>query len=344
MKEKFIFPVFIAILLLICPVAASLTKISSGSPVFIGESNLDISSALLDCHTIAWWPNGTPTAAPPAKNLTISTIGQDNTQVFHYTISPAFFTGFTGPWYCQDKQPPRVVFEVLEPQLQIRAWDLDMDKDVTGTTEPLSANISYRIDTNLYRALQVRNRPEINPLDSFFKVNLTDPRGRGISNIYSGSSGDANTQIIAFDSIPFISSSPYFWKNAGSWNRESRNANGEKIYPDGTYTFIVTENLNHIQESYAAAGRADLFGKTFASAPVTLVRPTATTSVTTAPQTGSPTVTTTAALTPAVTGPGSPELTATVSVKTTYSPLPQWLVLLGLVIAGVALSRERKTI
>jgi hypothetical protein len=341
MKEKCILPVFIAILLFTCPVAASLTKISSGSPVFIGESNLDISSALLDCHTIAWWPNGTPSAAPPAKNLTIATIGQDNSQVFHYTISPDFFTGSTGPWYCQDKQPPRMVFEVLEPQLQIRAWDLDTNKDVTGTTVPVSSNISYRIDTNLYRALQVRNRPDINPLDSFFRVNLTDPRGRGISNVYSGSAGDANAQIIAFDSIPFISSSPYFWKNAGSWNRESRNANGEKIYPDGTYTFMVTENLNHAQESYAAAGRKDLSGKTFSSAPVTLVRTAITSSVTTTSQTGGPAVTTTTAGTP-VTEAVTPELTTTTTSKTTYSPLPPLVALVGIVIAGVALSRKRE--
>jgi hypothetical protein len=231
-----------------------------------------------------------------------------------------------------------VVFEVLEPQLQIRVWDLDTDKDVTGTTVPIPANITYRVDTNLYRALQVRNRPEINPLDSFFRVTLTKPGGTGISNIYSGSSGDANTLIIPFDAAPYIASSPYFWKNAGSWNRESRNANGEKIYPAGTYTFRITENLNHLQESYAASGRKDLPGITYASASVTFVQAAAT-SVTTAPQAGT---TVTAAATPVVTGTGSPELTATVTSKTTYSPLPVWVALLGLVIAGLVLFRKEQ--
>jgi hypothetical protein len=145
MQGKFILLAFVVILFFSGPVAASLTKISSGSPVFIGESNLDISSGLLDCHTV--------------KNLTIAKTGQDNAQIFHYTISPDFFTGYTGPWYCQDKQPPRVVFEVLEPQLQIRVWDLDSNKDITGTSVPISSNITYRVDTNLYRALQVSNRP-----------------------------------------------------------------------------------------------------------------------------------------------------------------------------------------
>jgi len=341
MQGKFILPAIFAILLFTCPVAASLTKISSGSPVFIGETNLDISSGLLDCHTIAWWPNGTPTAAPPVKNLTIAKIGQDNAQIFHYTISPDFFNGYTGPWYCQDKQPPRVVFEVLEPQIRIRVWDLDSDKDVTGTSVPVSSNISYRVDTNLNRALQVSNRPDINPLDSFFKVNLTDPRGRGISNVYSGSAGDASSQIIAFDSTPFITSSPYFWKNAAAWNRESRNANGEKIYPDGTYTFMITANLNHLQESYPVGAGKDLSGKTFSRAPVTFFRPTSTTSVTSGPLTGSPAVTSPAPATP-VTEPVTPEQTATVTSKTTYSPVPIWVVLLSLVIAILALSGNKR--
>jgi hypothetical protein len=338
MQGKFILLAFVVILFFSGPVAASLTKITSGSPVFIGESNLDISSAVLDCHSIAWWSNGTPTTAPPAKNFTIAKTGPDASQVFHYSINPDFFTGSTGPWYCQDKQPPRVVFEVLEPQLQIQAWDLDANKDVTGTTVPISANITYRIDTNLYRALQVRNRPEINPLDSFFKVNLTKPGGTGISNVYSGSSGDPNTLIIPFDATPYITSSPYFWKNTGSWNRESRNANGEKIYPAGTYTFMVTENLNHLQESYAASGKKDLPGITYASASVTFIQ-VAATSVTTAPQAGT---TITAAATPVVTGPGSPELTATVTSKTTYSPLPVWVIPLGLIIAGLGRFRKER--
>jgi len=338
MHEKFFFLAFTVVLLVSSPVSGSLAKISSTSPVFIGESNLDISSALLDCHTIAWWPNGTPTSSPPAKNLTIASFGQDNLQIFHYTIDPDFFTGYTGPWYCQDKQPPRVVFQVLEPQVRIRAWNLDTNQDVTGTTVTLPANITYRIDTNLYPALQPLNRPDINPLDSFFKVNLTDPRGRGISNIYSGSAGDPTTQIVAFDSVPFISSSPYFWKNAAVWNKESRNAYGEKIYPDGTYTFMVTENLDHLQETYARSTARDLSGITFDRAQVTLVRAQATptsqpssTAVTSAPATASIPVTT----------PAAGETTApVVTQRTTYSPLPSWIVLLAIIMAGLVLLRR----
>ena len=340
MHGKYILLALVAILFFTSPVLGSLTKITSGSPVFIGESNLDISSALLDCHTIAWWANGSDTATPPAKNLTISIAGQDSTQVFHYTISPDVFTGYTGNWYCEDKKPLRVVFEVREPQLEIRAWDLDTGEDVTGKTVPSSSNITYRIDTNLYSALQFRNRPNINPLDSFFKVNLTDPQGKGISNVYSGSYGAASTQIVAFDSSPYISSSPYFWKNANVWNRESRNANGEKIYPDGTYTFMVVQNLNHVQETYAASSIKDVAGKTSASARVTFLHTTGATSL---PTTTPPVMTTLPVeSTPVVTGPVSPEPTTVPGPqKTTYASFPLWIVPIAFVIAGLIMGKKR---
>jgi hypothetical protein len=340
MHGKYILLALVAILFFTSPVLGSLTKISSGSPVFIGESNLDISSALLDCHTIAWWANGSDMTKPPSKNLTIAKVGQDTTQVFHYTINPEVFTGYAGNWYCEDKKPLRVVFEVREPQLEIRAWDLDTDEDVTGKTVPSSSNITYRIDTNMYSALQVRNRPNINPLDSFFKVNLTDPQGKGISNVYSGSYGAASTQIVPFDNSPYISSSPYFWKNANVWNRESRNANGEKIYSDGTYTFMVVQNLNHVQETYAAGSIKDVSGKTSASARVSLTRMATATSL---PTSTLPVMTTLpAAYTPSVTETGSLEpTTAPGPQKTTYASFPPWIALIGFVVAGLILGKKQ---
>ena len=84
------------------------------------------------------------------------------------TSAPGFFHGYPGAWYCVDKKPQKVVFEVLEPQLDFKIWDLDHNQDVSGKTIPVSANITYRVDTNLNQALQPLNRPDINPIRFIF--------------------------------------------------------------------------------------------------------------------------------------------------------------------------------
>ena len=344
MHGKYILIILVLILFFTLPVSGSLTKIALGSPVYIGESDLDISSALLDCHTIDWWANGSDMTKPPAKNISISKPGADSPQVFHYNISPDIFTGYTGNWYCEEKKPLRVVFEVLEPQLTIRAWDLDTNQDATGKTLPMSTNISYRIDTNLNPALQYLERPNVNPLDSFYTVKLTDPLGRGISNVFTGSAGGASTQIVSFDSKPYITASPYFWNNAKIWNHESRNAVGEKLYPDGMYTFTVSQNLNKMQEAFATNGIRNLDGITTASASVSLIRvqSATTSSATTATTSLTTQIPASATLTPVFTGTENVlPVTTPPSPGTTYSPLPAGIALAGLLIAGLVLINKR---
>src|SRR5665647_3443894 len=112
--------------------------------VFIGESDLDIAKALNGCHTISWWQNGTESSAPPQKNITLYEINSVSDIINHYTISPKIFTGYTGTWYCTDKKPPKAVFEVLEPTLDIKVWDFDQNQDISGKSVPVSTKITYR--------------------------------------------------------------------------------------------------------------------------------------------------------------------------------------------------------
>jgi hypothetical protein len=339
MQGKYSILALVVILMCTAPVAGSLSQIAAGAPVYIGESNLDISRALDECHTIAWWKNGTDTSAPPAKNITIVEIATSSDtaseKIFHYNISPEIFANYTGKWYCEDKKPNFVVFEVLEPQLDIRVWDLDHNQDVSGKSVPVSTNITYRIDTNLFSALKPLNRPDINPTDSFYTVLLTDPLGKGIGNIYTGSAGNSKTLILSFDSHPFITASPYYWKSGKDWDRTARNKFAEPLYPLGTYTFTVSQNLNNMMETYQSRNSTDSAGKVMQTATVTFVKvdtPVATPAtgqpvMTTIPVT-SPTVSKTAAATAIPTSLPEPK-------KTTYSPLPEWIALLGVVIAGL---------
>jgi len=231
MQGKYLIIAFCVIILLVAPATANLNKIAAGAPVFIGESDIDISAALNGCHTIGWWQDGVLRSTTPEKNVTIYEINSVSEKIYHYTISPEIYTGYTGMWYCEDKEPRFAVMDLREPEVAIKVWDLDHEQDVTGQAIPLATNVTYRIDTNLYPALKYLYRPNGNPSDSFFTVKLTDPRGKNVPNIYTGSYGKANTVILPFDTNPFVSSSPYFWTSGKSWDRTARNIQGDIVYP-----------------------------------------------------------------------------------------------------------------
>jgi Domain of unknown function (DUF3821) len=332
MQGKYVVLALIIILIGAAPVMGSTTKIAAGSPVFVGESNLDISSALNGCHTIAWWQEGADTSAPPQKNMTIYGINTVSDTIYHYNISRENFAGSTGLWYCIDKKPQEIVFEVREPQIDIKVWDLDHNQDVSGKSVPVSANITYRVDTNLYPALLPLNRPDINPSDSFFSVSLDNPLGRGINVIYTGNAGNPQTRILTFDGRPFITGSPYYWKNGKDWNRTARSSTGETLYPPGTYTFTVQQDLNSIQETYSSGGVLNLTGITTKSASVTFVKEPL--SPGTLSETQIVTVVTTPPLSQTTAITAVPVSTP-VPVKTTYTPLPGWIGVVGILIAGI---------
>jgi hypothetical protein len=342
MQGKYILFALVVILLVCSPVAAITNKIVAGTPVFIGESNLNIASAIGDCHAIAWWPDENDMSGPPAKNLTIKLVNEIILPANRFNISPDVFTGYTGNWYCEDKKPRYVVLTVLEPNLSIRVWDVDNGKDISGQSVPASTNLTYRIDTNLHQAMGYNNRTDLTPADGIFTVRMENPSGKQMNNIYTGNVGATTTKILIFDSNPFIQTPSYIGRNLDSWNRLSRDASGTLLYPAGTYTFTVTQNLNQMQEQYASAGVKDINGKT-----------TSTVSVTILPQdvfTQTPAV-----IVPAENLTTVPETTVQpvqtikktalptempVATKTTYSPLPFWIILLAIGCAGLLAVRR----
>ncbi|MDD5143939.1 DUF3821 domain-containing protein [Methanoregula sp.] len=343
MQIKYIFCALIVIFLVCSPAAASTKKIATGAPVFIGESDLDISSSIRDCKVIAWWPEGADMSGPAAKNITIKLVNEVILPVNHFNISPDLFRGHLGNWYCEDKKPTFVVLNVHEPEISIRVRDLDKDEDITGKAVPVTTNITYRIDTNLYKVLSYTDRTELTPADGFFTVTLTSPSGKDMKNIYTGSVGSPTTQILEFDSTPFMTSPTYYGRNLEAWNRLSRDTTGGYLYPTGTYTFTVVQDLNGMKNSYTSTESRN--GRTTSSASVTFLPPespamqtTAVPSepVTSVPETIIPTSTVTHVIVtvPATTIEEPP-------AKVTYSPLPPWAVVLGLLGAGILLARYR---
>jgi len=333
MQGKYILPVFVLILLVCSPVAASTSKIAAGAPVFIGETNLDITSAIGDCHVIAWWPEGGHTSAPPVINLTVKNLNEAIGLASHFNVSPRVFTGHPGSWYCQDKAPFQQVLFVVDPRFTIRAWDTFNDKDVSGQTVPLTTNVTYRIDTNLYQYAGYYNRTNLNPSDTIFTISMTDPLGRHVTNLYTGSAGVAGITINTFDSTPFITTPVYYGANMNTWNRLSRDVQGTLLYPPGTYYITATQNLGNMQQAYADAGITSLDGIT-----------TGTTSVTFSPPPTLAPVVTTQPVTANITGTVQPQETQTIAAvptsqpvtkKTPYQPLPSWIAVIATGIAGL---------
>ena len=231
----------------------------------------------------------------------------------------------------------------MEPSIQISVWDLDHNQDVSGKSVPFSTNITYRIDTNMVPALKSLNRPDINPTDSFYTVSLTNPKGMGIGNIYTGSYGNKNTLIIPFDNKPFVSASPYYWKSGKDWDHSARNKMAEPLYPLGTYTFTLSQNLNNMKDAYSSLDSTYSEGKLTGTATVTFVyvdAPVVTTVPTQPvtsimPLTTPPTVVVT---TPVTAIPAS----SPVPIKTTYTPLPAWIALSGVVGAGLIFITKKR--
>jgi hypothetical protein len=342
MHGKYILPALVVILLVCSPVAASTNKIAAGAPVFIGESNLDITSAIGDCSVIGWWPAGSNASDPSAVNLTVRTLSDAGVRVNHFNVSPQVFTGHTGPWYCEDKAPFQEVLLVVDPWFTIRAWDLDTNTDISGQSVPVTTNVTYRIDTDLYQYASYYNRTNLNPSDTIFTVSMANPLGRGVTNIYSGNAGAPSTQITTFDSTPFITTPAYFG-NIQNWNLLSRDPQGGLIYPPGTYTITASQDLDQMQEAYVAAGVTDLVGITTDNTSVTFVTPAAPSPTQSLPQSVSPEVT------PATTSPEMQTQPVTtlpsaqpVASKTPYQPLPEWIAVAGLLVAMAGFAQRKR--
>jgi len=248
MQYRFVFFLIILCFFLPAPVLADIAKIAQGATVYLGETDLDISSALNGCRQIAWYRPGNTTDDLPEMILTFS-----EKDAFSYNISPDVFANRTGTWYRYYPKPRIPVFSVARPSFSLSVWDLDNNRDVTGQSVPRSTNITYRIDTNLYTVYNTLQRPENNPQDTFIAVTLTGATGQPINSVYTASAGSANSFLYPVDQKPIVRATPYYWKYGGSWNHSARAYDGTVLYPLGTYTFTATQNLNNMKFYYGAS-------------------------------------------------------------------------------------------
>jgi hypothetical protein len=125
----------------------------------------------------------------------------------------------------------------------------------------------------------------------------------------------------------------------------ARGSSGETLYPLGTYTFTIDQDLNSIRETYSSGGIVNLSGITRNSASVTFIKDL---SPALSPQNTPPVGTTVSLPTPypspttSQSGATSHPTSSPLSVKTTYTPLPEWVGLVSIFIAGLIVLRKNR--
>jgi hypothetical protein len=279
-------------ILLICIAAQPVSAVAvgticeKGAFIFIGEEGLNVTHALNQANgldstpayndsvptltQIGWWASAADiSSTAPSKVIDLKT------RYASFTVAPSDFVGYTGTWYLLGldgkaaNQDP-LVFTVADPMLDIRIWDFDLDADVTGTTVTQGDKLGFRIDTNMYPAVDGRYRGPINPdTDGFINIKIKDESNAQLTELY-------NDNVPALDAGPnsvmnnFVDSQPFFWGKPDSsggfnWDTGALNSYAQNVYPVGTYTVSAESALNNMKTNYQQGG-ADYTGKTVSAA------------------------------------------------------------------------------
>jgi len=250
--------------------------IRQGGTVFIGEQDLNVTSALVNAQgglgtgltntTIGWWASPVSiTSSAPTRTIDLST------RYRSFTVAPLDFVGYTGNWYATNSSAavvrngvPQQVFSVADPYIDIKIWDLDMEYDMTGRCVPRGEPLGFRIETNMYPALDADRRGPVynNESDGFIDIHVKTESGARLSGLYNLETGvhtllqqNVSRQPWTWGS-PSNPSSPYNW-STGARDPET----DDYRYPVGTYTVWAHSGLNNMKDNYKNAG-ADYTGKT----------------------------------------------------------------------------------
>ncbi|HUU76304.1 MAG TPA: MEMAR_RS02690 family S-layer glycoprotein [Methanoregulaceae archaeon] len=242
----------VALAMLILPASAAVNQIAQGGDVFIGEEGLDVSVAVGAFTQVAWFASGTnPSTDTPNAVLAVGTPAA-------FYVAPADFVGKTGNWYRWDGGATRnqVSFNVVDPNIALKIWDQNANKDVTGKSVPTGNFENFRIETNIY---SVTARPGY--------------AGEGFVNIRV-KTADGATYTAMFQStavsLPLtgqvVDSSLWYWVPAGAttqgWNTGVMDVNGARMYKAGVYTVYAEVSLNKLKDNYKAPDGSDYTGKT----------------------------------------------------------------------------------
>lgn len=238
----------VALAMLILPASAGLTQINRGGDVFIGEEGLDVSAAVGTFSQVAWFAPGTnPSTDTP--NAVIA-VGKPTS----FYVAPADFVGKTGNWYRWDGGATRnqVAFNVVDPNIAIKIWDQNAKKDVTGKSVPSGNFLNFRVETNVYSAL---NRTGFDPDKDGVNIRVKTADGATYTALFQAEGVDLTLTNRKVDESLWYWAKPQDTDGIG-WNT------GLSAYKSGVYTVYAEISLNSMKDNYKAPDGSDFTGKT----------------------------------------------------------------------------------
>jgi len=242
----------VALAMLILPASAAVNQITQGGDVFIGEEGLDVSAAVGAFNQVAWFASGTN----PSTDTPNAVIAVGNPASFY--VAPADFVGKTGNWYRWDGGATRnqVAFNVVDPNIAIKIWDQNANKDVTGKSVPAGNFENFRVETNIY---SVTNRLNYAG-EGFVNIRVKTADGATYTALWQ------STTVSVPLTGQVVDASLWYWVPAGNvnqgWNTGVIDINGARLYKAGVYTVYAEISLNKMKDNYKAPDGSDYTGKT----------------------------------------------------------------------------------
>ena len=282
------------------------STINQGATVFYGEQGLNVTHALNQAFNaagltpmqladdtpnttysyVSWWASAaTIGTTNPTITVPINTPGN------LYVLSSGF--PYTGTYYLTDASGKLAnnvttpVFVVSDPSLAVVIWDHDQSLNVNGQSVIQGERLTFRIDNNLYPAINANLRNlnnytgyntkrldgNVNDSTWYLDLKVKTDAGNTLTNLYAtaGSAGYNTTNVTLTKLGP--NTPQYFTDSAkgGSkadntglfWVTDAVDTTGQQAYPAGTYQVWAESYLNGMYDNYKSGGAA-YTGKTVA--------------------------------------------------------------------------------
>lgn len=244
------------------PVLGVINKIPAGGQIFVGESELDITSAVGDSTQIAWWSeHSNSDYDQPDAIHTIS-------NPVSFFADPTVFEERTGNWYnWRENQKAVIAFYTSKPEIDIEIWNVTSVKEVTNDEIPIGNFLNFEIKTNMR---SIVTRPKYQPNDAPFRIKILGGDGTRYYDYLIGKDGDEHklTNLA-------VNQESWFWVSPANehdipafddgWNTAASDTIGDLFYKPDFYTVWVECNANNIKDNYRAPDGSEYTEKTISS-------------------------------------------------------------------------------
>ena len=241
------------------PPQPELNIIPKGGIVFIGEEGLDLTQFLSDNTNIYWFSSSQDALiSEPAAQILIPSARSFfvNPDQFRIGTNGAYRTG---SWYMMNGEGQfEVAIVVQDPTISLGMWNQNNKQTVSlqGGTVPAGDYINFILKTNLYAAVQQRVGLSGAPA-GIINIFASGPTGMEYPSL-QGKLDGVEGQYISLRKLA-VNTDPWYWPENdnvnGGWNTLALDANNNRLYDNGFYTFYAIVNLNNIQNNYLVEGK-----------------------------------------------------------------------------------------